>query len=164
MPTNLALTAIENKTPDVSSLDTKTEYAIEITKIKNDYATTTALDARHKYPAQKTYFDAELKKVNDKVNSNSTSVLSYQHKLKQTENTINDLERDASYFRGKNYFTGEDGTQKDLVFQVSQKSFDSTWDQEGFWRSKGFFNQHLFFNHTNLIVLVLRNLQENQQV
>ena len=39
--------------------------------------------------------------------------------------------------------------QNDLVFQVSQKYFQSIWDQEGFWRSKSFLNQHLFFNHTN---------------
>ena len=47
--TNSALTAVENKIPDVSSLVTKTEYATETTKIKNDYVTTTALDARHNY-------------------------------------------------------------------------------------------------------------------
>ena len=76
-------------------------------------------------------------------------MLSYEHKLKQREDAINYLERDASYFRGKNYF-GDDGMQNDLVFQVSQKYFDSTWDQEGFWRSKGFFHQHLLFNHTNI--------------
>ena len=76
-------------------------------------------------------------------------MLSYEHKLKQREDTINDLERDASYFSGKNYCV-DDGIQNNLVVQVSQKYFDSTWNQEGFWRSKGFFNQYLFFNHTNV--------------
>ena len=76
--------------------------------------------------------------------------MSYEYKLKQREDTINDLERDASYFKGKNYFTSEDGTQNHLVFQASQKYFNSNWNQEGFWRSKGFFNQYLFFNHTNV--------------
>ena len=45
----------------------KTDYATEITKIKNDYVTKTALDARHKDLVQKAYFDAELKRVDDKV-------------------------------------------------------------------------------------------------
>ena len=76
--------------------------------------------------------------------------MSYEYKLKQREDIINDLERNASYFRGKNYFNSKDGIQNDLVFQVSQKYFDSNWDQEGFWRSRGFFNQYLFFNHTNV--------------
>ena len=43
-------------------------------------------------------------------------MLPYEHKLKQREDTKNDLERVASYFRGKNYFH-EDGTQNYLVFQ-----------------------------------------------
>ena len=61
------VTAIENKIPDVNGFVKKTDYATEITKIKNDYVTTTALDARHKDLVQKTYFDAELKRVDDKV-------------------------------------------------------------------------------------------------
>ena len=101
------VTAVEIKILNVSNLVTKADYAAEITKIKNDYITNVALDARHK-----------------------------EHKLTQREDTINDLEGDASYFRGENNF-GDDGMQNDLVFQVSQKYFDSIWDQEGFWGSKG---------------------------
>ena len=63
-----------------------------------------ALAARHKDLVQKTTFKSELRKVDDKA------MLSYKHKLKQREDTINDLERVASYFRAKNYFDG-DGTQ-----------------------------------------------------
>ena len=123
LSTNSALTAVENKTPAVSILVTKTEYATEITKIKNDYVTTTALDARHKDLVQKTYFDAQLKKVNDKVSSNSTNVLSYEHKLKQRENTRNDLERDASSFIGKDLFE-----RNYLVFQPIYKYFKKVVD------------------------------------
>ena len=50
-------------------------------------------------------------------------MLSYEHKLKQREDTINDLERNASYFRGKNYF-GDDGVQNYLVFQGVYKYFE----------------------------------------
>ena len=74
-----------------------------------------ALDARHKDLVQKTTFKSALRKVDDKANENSSKVLSYKHKLKQREDTINDLERVASYFRAKNYFDG-DGTQNYLVF------------------------------------------------
>ena len=42
------VTAVENKTPDFSSLVTNTDYAAEITKIKNEYVTNAALDAIHK--------------------------------------------------------------------------------------------------------------------
>ena len=47
-------------------------------------------------------------------------MLSYEHKLKQREYTLNDLERDTSYFRGKDYF-GNDGMQNYFVFQPMYK-------------------------------------------
>ena len=127
LATNSELTAVENKIPDVSSLVTKTDYAAEITKIKNDYVTNAALDAKHNNLVQKTAFESELKKVDDKASANSSNVLSYEHKLKQREDTINDLERDASYFRGKNYF-GDDGMQNYFVFQPMYKYFKRVTD------------------------------------
>ena len=48
LATNSKLSAVKNKIPDVSSLVKKTDYATEITSIKNDYVTNAALNARHK--------------------------------------------------------------------------------------------------------------------
>ena len=109
------VTAIENKTFDVSSLFKKTDYSEEITKIKNDYVTTAALDARHKDLIQKATFDSET----------------------------NDLERDASYFTGKNHF-GDDGMQNYFVFQLVYKYLKRVADSTDknivyvhYWQSKG---------------------------
>ena len=74
----------------------KTDYAADITKIKNDYVTNAALDARHKDLVQKSTFESELKTLCDKTSANSSKLLSYGHNLKQIEDTINDLERDPS--------------------------------------------------------------------
>ena len=82
LATNSELTAVENKIPDASSLVTKTYYAAEITQIKNDYVINVVLDARHKDLVQKTTFESEFKKVDDKASANSSNVLSYEHKLK----------------------------------------------------------------------------------
>ena len=46
----------------------------------------------HKDLLQKTTLESELKKVDDKASANSSKVLSYEHKLKQREFTINDLD------------------------------------------------------------------------
>ena len=124
---NKLVTKLDNT--DTTDFVKKTDYVAEITKIKNDYVTNAELDARHKDLVQKTTFNSELKKVDDKASANNSKVLSYEHKSKQREDTINDLERDASYCRSNNYFAAKDGTQNDLVFQVSQKYFDSNWDQ-----------------------------------
>ena len=69
----------------------KTDYATEITTIKNDYVINAALDARHKDLIQKATFKSELKKVDDKASESSSKVLSYEHKLKQREDKIKDL-------------------------------------------------------------------------
>ena len=126
------VTAVANKIPNVSNLVTKTDYAAEITKIKNYYVTNTALDARHKDLIQKTKFGSEFKKADDRFSANNSKVLSYEHKSKQREDTLNDLERDASYFRGKNYF----------VFQSMCKYFKKVIDNTDntvcvhYWQSK----------------------------
>ena len=122
------LTAVENKVPNVSTLVKKTKYAAEISKIKNDYVTTAALNASHKDLIQKTYFDAELKKVDDKVSARSSEILSYGCKVQQRDNKISTLERDASYFIGKLYFDGSDGYQNYLVFQPVYRSFTRSGD------------------------------------
>ena len=68
-------------------------------------------------------------------------MLSYEHKLKQREDIINYLERYASYFRGKNYFDGNDGAQNSLVFQVGEKYFKNNFGSNSskieIWKSLG---------------------------
>ena len=53
-------------------------------------------------------------------------MLSYEHKLKQREDTINDLERDASYFIGKKCFDGRDCIQNYFVFQPMYTNFKTS--------------------------------------
>ena len=68
----------------------------------------------------------------------------YEHKLKQREDKINDLERVASYFRGKYYIDSDDGTQNYLVFQPMYKFFNTfvkgTATYVSSWKSKGLSN------------------------
>ena len=78
-----------------------------------------------------------LKKINDKVASNSSEVLTYNNRLNQSKDRIDDLESYASYFRGKNYFDGNDGAQNTLVFQTIQKHFNLIKEyQIDKWKSK----------------------------
>ena len=60
---NTKVTKIEGKIPDVSSLVKTTDYATEISSIKNYCVTNAALNARHKDLIQKTKFDTEVKKI-----------------------------------------------------------------------------------------------------
>ena len=63
--------------------------------------------------------------INGKITSNSSEVRTkYNNRLNQSKNRIDELERIASYLRGKNYFDG-DGTQNYLVFQGVHKYFEN---------------------------------------
>ena len=126
--TNSALTAVENKISHVSSLVKKTNYNTKISEIEkkvsahNDdkYLTTpefntlaaTIVNARLAQPnlITKTNFNTELKKkiVTEPFQINPNICL-----LKLNKKT---RKFDAVYFRGKNYFDGDD-TQNYLVFQ-----------------------------------------------
>ena len=162
---NTKVTEIEGKIPEISSLVKKPVYAAEIANIKNDYVTNAVLNARHKDLIQKTKFDIEVKKLNDKIASNSSEVLTYNNRLNQSKDRIDDLERYASYFRGKNYFDGNDGAQNSLVFQVREKYFKNNFGSNSskiqIWKSKGLSSQSLdlsgnlgtakdIFNHKEL--------------
>ena len=56
---NTKVTEVEGKIPDVSSLVKKTDYGTEIANIKNDYVINAALDVRHKDFVQNTTFKCE---------------------------------------------------------------------------------------------------------
>ena len=63
------------------------------------------------------------------------------------------LERfDAAYFRGKNYFDGNDGVQNSLVFQVGGKYSKSNSGSNSskiiIWQSKGLSSQSLNISRT----------------
>ena len=91
----------------------------------------------------------------DKIASNSSEVLTYNSRLNQSKYRIDYLKRYASYFRGKNYFDGNDGAQNSLVFQTMQKHFNLiNGNQIDKWNSKGLSNQYLdTFGTTGDVVL-----------
>ena len=60
------------------------------------------------------------------------------------ENELKKLQKfDESYFRGKNYFVGDDGAQNYLVFQPVNKYFKKIGNTESIssWKSKGLSNE-----------------------
>ena len=143
---NTKVTEIEGKIPYVSSLVKKTDYTTEITSIKIDYVTNVALNARHKDLIQKRKFNTEVKKINDKIASKNSEVLTYDNRLNEAKDRIDELEGIVSYFRGKNCFDGDHGTQNALVFQVKSKYFERLGDIaviNDIWESQGLSHHRL---------------------
>ena len=117
LATKTVLTAVENKTPDISNFATKTALTnlsntvpdINTLIKKSDYDTKIA-EIESKYVSN-TGFDSKL------AQANVITKINFDAKIIELENNIKKLQTfDSSYFRGKNYFE-EDGTQNYLVFQ-----------------------------------------------
>ena len=135
MATHSALTAVENKIPDVSSLIKKTDYYTKISEIGNKgndhnhdkYITTSEFNTmeadvfKARLAAQTDFirkpdFDSKLKEISDRVTKNKTKHFLVENELKKLQKF------DAAYFRGKSHFE-EDGTQNYLVFQPMYRYF-----------------------------------------
>ena len=96
LPTKTGLKNVENKIPDSNAFVTKTDYTTEITGIKNDCVTRTCLTSQLGN-LKTTHIAGEVKKADNKVSKNSTDILSFESRLKQKEDTLNDLEREMSF-------------------------------------------------------------------
>ena len=95
-----ALTAVENKIPDINGLATKSA----LTAVENKIPDVTGL-------VTKADFDANLKAISDRVTKNKSKHLFVENEVKKLKAP------DLSYFGGKNYFDADDGTQNLLIFQ-----------------------------------------------
>ena len=104
-----------------------------MTKIKNDYITNSSLTSQLN-DLKSQHIADEVKKVDDKVTKNSTNILGFESRLKQKEDTLNDLEREASFFRESCYFN----QQSYLIYEAKTFSFKQTSVGITHWKSTGF--------------------------
>ena len=78
----------------------------------------------------------EVKKIDDKTKKNSTDILGFESRLKQKEDTLNDLEREASFNR-VNYYCNQ---QSYFLFESKSKSFNRSGGSISSWISTGIHN------------------------
>ena len=90
---------VENKIPDSNAFVKKTDYATEISGIKNDYSTNASLSSQLGGLKNQHTAD-EVKKIDDKTKKNSTNILNTKTSLEHNKSVIDDLKREASFRRG----------------------------------------------------------------
>ena len=127
-----SVTAVWNKIPTATGFVRKIDYA---TEIGNNYVTTTALTSQLN-DLKSQHIADEVKKVDNKVKKNISDTLRFKSRLKQKEDTLNDLEREASFFRGSYYFN----QQSYLIYEPKTFSFKQTAAGITHWKSTGIKN------------------------
>ena len=76
----------------------KTDVANDITTIKNDYISNVSLTSRLN-DLKGQHIATEVKTIDDKTKRNASDILSFESRLKQKEDTINENERGLSFNR-----------------------------------------------------------------
>ena len=110
-------------------LKKKTEYAKNISEIKNDYVTNAALTSQLN-DLKSQHIADEVKKVDDKVTKTSSDIFAFESRLKQKEDLTADLDRQTSFFRGEYYCN----RPTYLLYETRSGSFNYT-------KSNGKFNK-----------------------
>ena len=129
------LIAVENKIPDATGLVKKSDYATEITSIKNDYVTNASLDSKlNNLKAQ--HINDEVKKVDDKTKKNASDVLAFETRLKQKEDIVDESQREDGFTRGLFYYID----QSYLVYDCKRDSFSFNTGRITVWKSTGIYN------------------------
>ena len=129
------ITAVDNKIPDVAGFAKKSDYATDITAIKNDYATNASLDSKlNDLKAQ--HIADEVRKVDDKAAKHANDILGFESRLKQKEDIIDDVQRDNALTNGRDYYRDE----MYLVYECRAYSFKYTGGKINLWKSSGLNN------------------------
>ena len=119
-------------------LSKKSDYATEISSIKNDYVTNAALISQLN-DLKSTHIADEVKKIDDKTKKNSTDILNAKTSPEHSKSVIDDLEREASFFKGSYYFN----QQSYLIYEPKTFSFKQTSAGITHWKSTGINNYSL---------------------
>ena len=77
MATKSSVTTVENKIPDVTGFVKKTDYATEISRTKNNYATKAILDSKIN-GVKNTHVSGEVAKLDTKIDKNSSDILGFR--------------------------------------------------------------------------------------
>ena len=96
----------------------KTDYSTEITSIKIDYVTKSALTSQLN-DLKSQHIADEVKPVDDKVKENITDILNAKTSIEHNKSVIYDLEREASFNREFYYYN----QQSYFLFEPKSKSF-----------------------------------------
>ena len=126
------VTTADNK---FSGFVKKTDYGNEITKIKNDYATNASLDSKLN-DLKTQHISTEVKKIDDKTKKNTSDILTFESRLKQIEDIVDDVQRENALTSGRDYYRDE----MYLLYECRAFSFKYTNNKINLWKSTGLNN------------------------
>ena len=119
----------------------KADVATEITTIKNDYVTYASVTSQLN-DLKSQHIATEVAGIDNKTKKSATDILTFENKLTQEKDTINENERGLSIFRGFFFYLQENH----LVYECKVDSF--TFNNKNIlkWKSTGICNYSEYYS------------------
>ena len=113
----------------------KTDVANDITTIKNNYVSNASLKSRLN-DLKSQHIATEVKTIDDKTKKNASDILSFESRLKQKEDLIDDVQRENALTNGRGYYYDK----MYLLYECKAFSFKYTSGKINSWKSTGINN------------------------
>ena len=127
-----AVTKANSTESDLNDYAKKTDVANDITTIKNDYVTNASLTSRLN-DLKSQHITTEVKTIDDKIKKNASDILGFESRLKQKEDTVDEVQRENALTSGRDYYL--DKTY--LLYKCKAFSFKYTSGKINLWKSTG---------------------------
>ena len=98
-----AVTKANSIKSDLNDYAKKTDVANDITTIRNDYLSNASLTSRLN-DLKSQHIVTEVKTIDDKTKKNASDILSFESRLNQKEDIIDDVQRENSLTNGRDYY------------------------------------------------------------
>ena len=113
----------------------KTDVANDIATIKNDYVSNVSLTSRLN-DLKSQHIATEVKTIDDKTKKNASDILSFQSRLKQKEDIVDEVQRENALTNGRDYYH----VKMYLLYECKAFSFKYTSGRINLWKSTGLNN------------------------
>ena len=120
---------------DLNDYAKKTDVANDITTIKNDYVSNASLTSRLN-DLKSQHIATEVKTTDDKTKKNASDILSFESRLKQKEDILDDVQRENALTSGRDYYLDK----MYLLLECRAFSFKYTSSKINLWKSAGLNN------------------------
>ena len=120
---------------DLDDYAKKDDVANDITTIKNDYVTNASLTSRLN-DLKSQHIATEVKTIDDKAKKNASDILSFESRLKQKEDIVDEVQRENALTSGRDYYLDK----MYLLYECKAFSFKYTSGKINLWKSTGLNN------------------------
>ena len=130
-----AVTKANSIKSDLNYYAKKTDVANDITTIKNDYVSNASLTSRLN-DLKSQHIATEVKTIDDKTKKNASDILSFESRLKQKEDIVDEVQRENALTSRRDYYLDK----RYLLYECKAFSFKYTTNKINLWKSNGINN------------------------